>query len=158
MVATSSSLILLLTTKPSEIIWAFYKFRMPPTVGLAFTAALRFLPQLIERMTVLLLVMQVRGYDLTRPGWWEVHRWPGYIGRVLSAIPIVTVPLLIGSLRSTSVMAMVADARAFGAKPNPTSLNEHQQTLQDRVAIGALTAVVVTALLLVVLHIGNRQG
>ncbi|HEY4388314.1 MAG TPA: energy-coupling factor transporter transmembrane component T [Ktedonobacteraceae bacterium] len=156
MVATSSSLILLLTTKPSEIIWAFYKFRMPATVGLAFTAALRYLPQLIERMTVLLQVMQVRGYDLTQPRWWELHRWPDYVARVLVAIPIVTVPLLIGSLRSTSVMALVADARAFGAMPNPTSLHEHEMTLNDRIAIGTLAAVVVAAFLLVVFHIGNR--
>ncbi len=91
----NTSLILLLTTKPSEIIWAFYKFRMPAAVGLAFTAALRFLPQMIERMTVLLQVMQVRGYDLTIPRWWEVRgEWPGYIWRVFVCIPTVTVPLL----------------------------------------------------------------
>jgi len=158
MVATSSSLILLLTTKPSEIIWAFYQFRMPPAVGLAFTAALRYLPQLIERMTVLLQVMQIRGYDLTRPRWWQLHLWPNYIARVFATIPIVTVPLLIGSLRSTSVMALVADARAFGAKPNPTSLQEHPLTINDRIAISALASVVLITLLLIVFHIGNRTA
>jgi energy-coupling factor transport system permease protein len=158
MVATSASLILLLTTKPSEIIWAFYKFRMPATVGLAFTAALRFLPQMIERMTVLLQVMQVRGYDLTRPQWREFYEWPGYVGRVFAAIPIVTVPLLIGSLRSTTVMAMVADARAFGSKPHPTSLQDHQTTIGDRIAAGVLITLIVIVILLIILHIGNRQA
>ena len=42
MAAVSASLMLLFTTKPSEIIWAFYKFRLPAAAGLAFTAALRF--------------------------------------------------------------------------------------------------------------------
>ena len=157
MTGSSASLILLMTTKPSEVIWAFYKFRMPAAVGLAFTAALRFLPQMIERMTVLLQVMQVRGYDLTIPKWWQVHLWPGYIGRVFMCIPIVTVPLLISSLRSTSVMAMVADARAFGSHPKPTMLVEHQVTWTDRIAIFLLLAVIVAVLILLIFHIGNRQ-
>ncbi|HEX6482640.1 MAG TPA: energy-coupling factor transporter transmembrane component T [Ktedonobacteraceae bacterium] len=157
MAGSSASLILLMTTKPSEVIWAFYKFRMPAAVGLAFTAALRFLPQMIERMTVLLQVMQVRGYDLTIPKWWQVHLWPGYIGRVFMCIPIVTVPLLISSLRSTSVMAMVADARAFGSHPKRTMLIEHQTTRADYIATFLLLTVIVTVLLLIIFHIGNRQ-
>src|SRR5215469_12083249 len=157
MVSAAASLILLLTTKPSEIIWAFYKFRMPAAVGLAFTAALRFLPQMIERMTVLLQVMQVRGYDLTIPRWWEVREWPGYISRVFMCIPIVTVPLLISSLRTTSVMAMVADARAFGSQTKRTMLKEHQTTQADIIASGLLLALIVTVAVLLLLHVGNRQ-
>ena len=156
-VAASASFILLFTTKTSEIIWAFYKFRMPAAVGLAFTAALRFVPQLAERMTVLLQAMQVRGYDLTVPRWWQIREWPGYIGRVFACIPIVTVPLLIDSLRSTSVMAMVADARAFGSRPERTVLREHQRTTADVIAAAALISLIVIVVLLVVLHIGNRQ-
>lgn len=156
MTGAAASLILLMTTKTSEVIWAFYKFRMPAAVGLAFTAALRFLPQMIERMTVLLQVMQVRGYDLTIPRWWELHEWPGYIKRVFVCIPIVTVPLLISSLRSTAVMAMVADARAFGSHKERVMLHEHQPTLADGIALGALAAVTLAVILLVVLHIGNR--
>ena len=157
MSGVAASLILLMTTKTSEVIWAFYKFRLPAAVGLAFTAALRFLPQLIERMTVLLQVMQVRGYDLTIPRWWEVHEWPGYVSRVFTCIPIVTVPLLISSLRSTAVMAMVADARAFGSQKKRTMLKEHQTTLPDIVASGLLLALVVTVVVLLLLHVGNRQ-
>ena len=156
-VAASASFILLFTTKTSEIIWAFYKFRMPAAVGLAFTAALRFVPQLAERMTVLLQAMQVRGYDLTVPRWWKLRDWPGYIGRVFACIPIVTVPLLIDSLRSTSVMAMVADARAFGSRPDRTVLREHTVTTADIIATSALAGLIVVVVLLVVLHIGNRQ-
>ncbi len=156
-VGGSATFILLFTTKTSEIVWAFYKFRMPAAVGLAFTAALRFVPQLAERMTVLLQAMQVRGYDLTVPRWWQLTKWPGYIVRVFACIPIVTVPLLIDSLRSTSVMAMVADARAFGAKPQRTTLHEHQVSSADIVAISALGVLIVIVVLLVVLHIGNRH-
>lgn len=151
-----AALLLLFTTTPSEIVWAFYKFRLPPAAGLAFSAALRFLPQMMERMTILLQVVQVRGYDLTIPRWWEVRKWPGYLGRVFACIPVVTIPLLIGSLRSTSVMAMVVDARAFGAHPRRTNLREHSFSLADRVALGTLTGLTLIVILLLVFHIGNR--
>jgi energy-coupling factor transport system permease protein len=157
MAGATASLILLMTTKPSEVIWAFYKFRMPAAVGLAFTAALRFLPQMIERMTLLLQVIQVRGYDLTIPRWYQVPAWPGYIARVFVCIPIITVPLLISALRSTSVMALVADARAFGSHPQRTMLHEHQITPADRVALAALLLLIVTVVVLMALHIGYRQ-
>lgn len=156
MVAGSATLILLLSTKSSEIIWAFYKFRMPAPVGLAFSVALRFLPQMIERMTVLLQVIQVRGYDLSVPRWWQIHIWPSYLGRVITAIPLVTVPLLIGSLRSTSTTAMVVDARGFGAKPQRTSLQNHALTRDDAISIAVLASLVIVSFLLIFLHIANR--
>ncbi len=152
-----AALILLFTTTPTEVVWAFYKFRMPAAAGLAFSAALRFLPQMMERMTVLLQVVQVRGYDLTIPRWWELRKWPGYLGRVFACIPVITIPLLIGSLRTTSVMAMVVDARAFGSQAKRSTLREHRITLADRIALGLLAGLTIAVVILVVLHIGNRQ-
>lgn len=152
-----AALILLFTTTPSEVVWAFYKFRMPAAAGLAFSAALRFLPQMLERMTILIQVVQVRGYDLTVPRWWEYHLWPGYIWRVFTCIPVITIPLLIGALRTTSVMAMVVDARAFGSHTQRNTLKEHQPGLADRLALVSLIALSLAVLLIVVLHIGNRH-
>jgi energy-coupling factor transport system permease protein len=155
--AVLASLILLFTTTPSEVVWAFYKFRMPAAAGLAFTAALRFLPQLVERMTVLLQVIQVRGYDLALPQWWQVHRWLPYLGRVIGVLPIVTIPLLINALRTTSVMAMVVDARAFGAFPRRTSLHVHRSTLADAVGWLLLVLLVGGVIVLNIFHLANRQ-
>lgn len=158
LVTISASLSLLMTTSPSEIIWAFYKFRMPVQAGFAFTVALRFLPQMIERVTMLLKAIEVRGYNLSRPRWYQVHLWFDYVRRVVMAVPIITVPLLIGSLRGTSVMAMVADARAFGAMKTRTMLHEHKQTRGDQVAWIALGSLAVIVIVLVSFHIGNRQS
>lgn len=151
-----AALILLFTTTPSEVVWAFYKFRLPAPAGLAFSAALRFLPQMMERMTLLLQVVQVRGYDLTIPRWWEWRQWPGYLWRVCACIPVVTIPLLIGALRTTSVMAMVVDARGFGSHTRRQTLHEHQRTLADSVALGLLVSLTLVVIVLVTLHIGNR--
>ena len=155
--AVLAALMVLFTTTPSEVVWAFYKFRMPARVGLAFTAALRFLPQLVERMSVLLQVVQVRGYDLTLPRWWQVYRWPGYVRRAIGVLPILTIPLLVNALRQTAVTAMVVDARAFGSQPRRTSLRVHRVTGWD--ILGWLLLILVTAAVIVlnVLHIATRD-
>jgi len=154
--AVLAALILLFTTTPSEVVWAFYKFHLPAPAGLAFSTALRFLPQMMERMTVLLQVVQVRGFDLTIPRWWEWRKWPGYLGRVFACIPVITIPLLIGSLRTTSVLAMVVDARAFGANTKRNTLRKHQITLADRIAMASLIFLTIIVAILVITHVGNR--
>jgi energy-coupling factor transport system permease protein len=155
--AVLASLILLFATTPSEIVWAFYKFRAPAQVGLAFTAAVRFIPQLVERMTVLIQVVQVRGYDLTIPRWWQVHRWVSYLGRAIGLLPIVTIPLLINALRNTATTAMVVDARAFGASRQRTSLRVHRVTFAD--VLGWLILLLLTAAVIAlnVLGLATRQ-
>ena len=155
--AVLASLIILFATTPSEVVWAFYKFHLPAQAGLAFTAALRFFPQLVERTTVLIQVVQVRGYDLAIPRWWQVHRWLPYLGRVIALLPILTIPLLINALRNTTMMAMVVDARAFGAFPRRTSLRGHRTTFADVLGWLILLLLVAAVIALNVLHLANRQ-
>jgi energy-coupling factor transport system permease protein len=155
--AVLASLILLFTTTPSEVVWAFYRFRLPAAAGLAFTAAIRFFPQLVERLTVLIQVVQVRGYDLSIPRWWQVYRWPGYLGRAIGLLPIVTIPLLINALRNTATTAMVVDARAFGAFRRRTALHAHRETVADVLGWMLLLALTAAVIVLNVLHLANRQ-
>jgi energy-coupling factor transport system permease protein len=156
LVTVSSSLLLVVSTSPSDVVWAFRKFRLPAKAGLALSVALRFLPDFFTRMSVLLRAVEVRGLDLSRPRWWKPWQVPAFLGRVLIAVPAVTVPLLIGALRSASTLAMVADARAFGVVPTPTTLKEHTMTRADVVAGIGLGAVVVLTVALVVTGVGAR--
>jgi energy-coupling factor transport system permease protein len=151
-----ATLILLFTTTPSEVVWAFYQFHMPPASGLAFTAALRFFPQLVERMTVLIQVVQVRGYDLTLPRW-RIWLWPSYFGRVIGLLPIVTIPLLINALRNTATTAMVVDARAFGAFPKRAALRSHRVTAADVIGWAILVLLTAAVVVLNVLGLATRQ-
>jgi len=156
LVSVSASLLLVLTTSPSDMVWAFRKFRLPAKAGFALGVALRFLPDLFTRLTTLLRAVEVRGLDLSRPHWARPWQWPGYLGRLLTCVPAVTVPLLVGALRSTGTMALVADARAFGVVATPTTLKVHRTRRADVVAAAFLTAVVLAAVILVANGIGAR--
>jgi energy-coupling factor transport system permease protein len=156
LVTVSCSMMILISTDVGDFTWAFEKFRMPPAVGFALTAALRFLPDMIARTTLVLRAVELRGYDLSRPRWFQVNKWADYVKRVGRCVVIVTVPLLVGSLRGTTTMAMVADARGFGASRQRGSLKEHRLTKVDIAGYIVLVLLVGTAIVLSHFHIGAR--
>jgi energy-coupling factor transport system permease protein len=157
LVTVSTSMLILVSTDVGDFTWAFERFRMPPQVGFALTAALRFLPDMISRTTLVLRAIELRGYDLSRPRWFQVTRWWDYAKRVSRAVVLVTVPLLVGSLRGTATMAMVADARGFGASRRRGSLREHRLTRVDVAGYVILVALVGAAIVLNHFHIGARS-
>src|SRR5260370_10864247 len=115
LVTVSTSMLILVSTDVSDFTWAFERFRAPPQVGFALTAALRFLPEMIARTHLVLRAVELRAYDRSRPRWDQLTRWPDYARRLARCAVLVTVPLLVGTLRGTTTMSMVADARGFGA-------------------------------------------
>ena len=129
---------------------------MPPQVGFALTAAMRFLPDMISRTTLVMRAVELRGYDLSRPRWFQVDRWSDYVRRISRCVVLVTVPLLVGSLRGTTTMAMVADARGFGASKRRGSLRVHRRTAVDVCGYVVLVVLVVAAIVLNHFHIGAR--
>ena len=156
LVTVSTSMLILISTDVGDFTWAFERFRMPPQVGFAMTAALRFLPDMISRTTLVLRAIELRGYDMSRPRWYQFRQWPDYAKRLSRAIALITVPLLVGSLRGTTTMAMVADARGFGAARKRSSLQEHPITRYDIAGYVILVTLVGTAIVLNVFHIGAR--
>jgi len=76
LVTVSTSMLILVTTDVGDFTWAFERFRAPPHVGFALTAALRFLPEMISRTTLVLRAVELRGYDLSRPRWFQAGAWP----------------------------------------------------------------------------------
>jgi len=156
LVTVSTSMLILVSTDVSDFTWAFERFRAPPHVGFALTAALRFLPEMIARTTLVLRAVELRGYDMSRPRWHQFRRWPDYLKRVSRCVVLVTVPLLVGTLRGTTTMAMVADARGFGASKRRGSLRVHKTTAVDVWGYVILAALVVAAIVLNHLNIGAR--
>jgi len=157
LVTVSTSMLILVTTDVGDFTWAFERFRAPPQVGFALTAALRFLPEMISRTTLVLRAVELRGYDLSRPRWFQAADWPDYIRRVAHCAVLITVPLLVGTLRGTATMAMVADARGFGVTRTRGSLRVHKLSAVDVWGYVILAALVIGALVLNHLHIGARQ-
>jgi len=156
LVVVSTSMLILVSTDVGDFTWAFERFGAPPAMGFALTAALRFLPEMISRTTLVLRAVELRGYDLSRPRWFQVGRWLDYVRRAARCVVLVTVPLLVGTLRGTTTMAMVADARGFGVNKKRGSLRVHKLTPVDIAGYTVLVVLVVGALVLHHFRIGAR--
>src|SRR5712692_10738490 len=156
LVVISTSMLILVTTDVGDFTWAFERFGAPPAVGFALTAAMRFLPEMISRTTLVLRAVELRGYDLSRPRWFQLSRGPDYARRVAHCVVLITVPLLVGTLRGTTTMAMVADARGFGVHRRRGSLRVHRMTAVDYWGYAILITLVATAFVLNHMHIGAR--
>ena len=149
-------MLILISTDVGDFTWAFERFRAPPHVGFALTAALRFLPEMISRTTLVLRAVELRGYDMSRPRWHQFNQWPDYVKRLGRCAVLVTVPLLIGTLRGTTTMAMVADARGFGARQAARLAARAQDHRRQHLGYVILFILVVGALVLNHLNIGAR--
>jgi energy-coupling factor transport system permease protein len=156
LVTVSTSMLILISTDVGDFTWAFERFGAPPHVGFALTAALRFMPELLSRTTLVLRAVELRGYDLSRPRWYQFAKLPDYARRLGRCVVLITVPLLVGSLRGTATMAMVADARGFGVSRKRGSLRVHRTTAADVWGYAILIALVVTAFVLNHIHFGAR--
>lgn len=157
LVTVSASLLLIFTTDQSEIVWACMKMKMPVKMGFAISVGLRFLPEMFERLSILMQSMEVRGYSFTKPQhWWDFNGLVVYVKRLATALPLITVPLIVGSLRGTDVMAMVADSRAFGAYKTRSAFEVHRTTSEDKIAWAAYASIIAAVFFITILHIGNR--
>ena len=155
LVTVSTSMLILISTDVGDFTWAFERFGAPPQVGFALTAALRFMPEMLSRTTLVLRAVELRGYDLSRPHLYEVTKLPDYVKRLARCVVLVTVPLLIGTLRGTATMAMVADARGFGSAASVVRCACTGLTAADVWGYAILIALVAGAFVLNHLHIGT---
>jgi energy-coupling factor transport system permease protein len=151
LVTASASLVLVFTTGPSDVVWATTKLLAPQRLGLALSVGVRFLPQVFERLNTVMRAAEVRGYDFSRPEkWWRLGQLWAYGRRMVRALPLLTVPVLVGSLRGCGQMALVADSRAFGVSRRRTTYRQVTWTRADRVAIVAAGLVVAGACVVIV--------
>ena len=156
LVTVSTSMLILISTDVGDFTWAFERFKAPPHVGFALTAALRFLPEMIARTSLRAPCRRTARLRHVTTTLVPVQQWPDYVKRISRCVVLVTVPLLIGTLRGTTTMAMVADARGFGASKKRGSLRIHKTTAVDIWGYAILGVLVVGALVLNHLGIGAR--
>lgn len=156
LVISSPALIMVFTTQPSDIVWATSRLLSPPRLGLAISVGVRFFPLLFERLNTVMRAAEVRGYDFSTPNrWWNLRQSFGYLKRMLRAIPLMTIPILVGSLRGCGQMALVADSRAFGVNRHRTTYRVVDWRLHDRIAVAA--AVVVAAGIILLVATGHSR-
>jgi len=116
--------LLVVTTRPSDLMKALLKIHIPVDYVLMFVIALRFIPSLQIEGQRIHEAQLARGYN---PG-------KGLRGKVRSVKPLL-VPLVANSLGRTQVLGLTMDLRGYRSRQN---VEKNKLVLNNKVGVTSL--------------------
>lgn len=105
--------ILILTTKPSDIIEVLVRKGLSPRIGYVLSSVLQIIPQMVSTMDTIKDAQRSRGMETEG----------NLLMRVKAFIPLIG-PVVMNSLISTRERAMALEVRGFNSKTKKSFLNE----------------------------------
>ena len=133
--------LVIMTTKPKEILLSLNKFGVPIKLTFVAMTALRFVPIITEEWYVTMNAQRARGLKFRRLD----------IKGTLTALTATLSTLIINSIRRARVLALAMETRAFGANEKKIAFKELRMTNLDvglTVTICIATGVIVVLLVL----------
>lgn len=112
--------LLVLTTKPSDLIEDLVRRGLSPKIGYVLSSVLQIIPQMTSTMGTIMDAQRSRGLETEGK----------LINRIKAFFPLIG-PVVMNSLIATRERAMALEIRAFSSKNKKTFLNETKSTKLD---------------------------
>ena len=112
--------VLVLTTKPSDLIEGFVRIGLSPRLGYVFISVFQIIPQMTETMVTITDAQRSRGMETEG----------NLITRVKAFFPLIS-PVVMSSLVNTKERAIALEVRGFNSRQKKTFLNEEHKTMAD---------------------------
>ncbi len=142
------SLILVMTTTPSQIVRALSKVKLPIEIIFSLVIAMRSIPRIFESIdtSVKMQLLKGRGYGASK--------WKMPVYTLVSAFYGV-VPTMIYLLRGAKYTQISADTRAFRAHKGRTYLQDITFSREDYLVLGVLAIGIVIAVVATTMGYGR---
>ncbi len=125
--------VLVLTTKPSDMMENFIRKGFSSRIGYVFISIFEIIPQMTETMSTIMDAQKSRGMETEG----------NLLVRMKAFIPLIS-PVVMSSLVNTKERAMALEVRGFNAKNKKTFLNEEKKNkADDIIKIILLSAIVI---------------
>jgi len=125
--------VLILTTKPSDMIENFVRKGFSPRLGYVFISVFQIIPQMTETMSTITDAQRSRGMETEG----------NLIVRIKAFIPLIS-PVVMSSLINTKERALALEVRGFNSKNKKTFLNDEKKSGIDKfLQIGMLILLLV---------------
>lgn len=111
-----SFMILVLSTKPSDLVESLVRKGLSPKIGYVMISVFQIIPEMMSSMTTVTDAQRARGMET------EGNLWT----RMKAFIPLLG-PVILGSLANTKERAMALEVRGFSAKVPKTYLIEEKK-------------------------------
>lgn len=133
--------VLILTTKPSDMVENFVRKGFSPRFGYVFISVFQIIPQMTETMATITDAQRSRGMETEG----------NLLVRIKAFIPLIS-PVVMSSLINTKERALALEVRGFNSTIKKTFLNEEKKIPADRfiqigIGISIVAAIVWRALL-----------
>ncbi|QHQ61602.1 energy-coupling factor transporter transmembrane protein EcfT [Anaerocolumna sedimenticola] len=112
--------VLILTTKPSDMIENFIRKGFSPRFGYVFISVFQIIPQMTETMSTITDAQRSRGMETEG----------NLFVRIKAFIPLIS-PVIMSSLINTKERALALEVRGFNSKHKKTFLNDERKTGAD---------------------------
>ncbi|MFZ7942973.1 MULTISPECIES: energy-coupling factor transporter transmembrane component T family protein [Bacillaceae] len=131
----SSFMILVLTTKPSDLVEMLVRKGMSPRIGYVIVSVFQIIPEMMSSMGTIMDAQRARGMETEG----------SLFVRIKAFVPLLG-PVILGSLINTKERAMALEVRGFNSKAPKTYLHEektytHSRLIQSCMLLLAVTAV-----------------
>ena len=115
-----------MTSPMTKISGALAKIRVPRKIIFMFITAMRFVPLVQESMDAIIEAQKIRGFDIDAANMYQKFR--------RAYVPIIT-PLLLLMFRRAMDLEVAINARAFGAREDPTNMEDLSFKARDYLGI-----------------------
>lgn len=107
--------ILILTTKPSDLIESFVRRGLSPKIGYVLSSVLQLIPEMTSTMSRITDAQRSRGMETEGK----------FIVRLKAFLPLIA-PVVMNSIAGTRERSMALEVRAFDSKVKKTFLNQEE--------------------------------
>lgn len=128
--------VLILTTKPSDMVENLVRRGFSPRFGYVFISVFQIIPQMTETMSTITDAQRSRGMETEGR----------LITRIKAFIPLIA-PVIMSSLINTKERALALEVRGFNSKKQKTFLNDEVKTAADKYIQAALLMVMAAAVI-----------
>ncbi len=146
-IALFSSNLMIMTTKPKEILLSMNKIGIPVKITFVAMTALRFVPVVMEEWYTILNAQQARGLKIKKLS----------AKSLLEVLTTTITTLIVNIIKRARILALAMETRAFGANAKKISYEELNMTRSDKIltaVIFALTVFIVGLMLFYPYHTG----
>lgn len=126
--------ILVLTTKPTDLIEALVRKGLSPKIGYVLSSVLQIIPQMIGSMETIMDAQRSRGLEME-----------GNLAKRIKAFVPLIGPVVMTSLINVRERAMALEARGFTAKIPKTFLRQNPELASDYLIQAALVVLLLAA-------------
>lgn len=112
--------VLVLTTKPSDLVEDFVRIGLSPRLGYVLISVFQIIPQMTETMATITDAQRSRGMETEG----------NLITRIRAFFPLIS-PVVMSSLVNTRERAIALEVRGFNSKEKKTFLNEEHKIRMD---------------------------